>query len=191
MGIRNRYSLPGHPQANGQTKFTNQIEGVKGAWPDELPRVLWAYKTTMRTLIGETPFKMEFWTEAVVLVEIGMSSIRRAWYDDKSNDEGLKLALDCLPVVRDDASQRMALYQERMMRYYNQRVKLKRFNPRDMVLRKISQATKDLNEGKLGPNWEGPYKVIRYSRRGSYYLEDTKGKPLSRPWNAEHLKKYY
>ena len=85
----------------------------------------------------------------------------------------------------------MALYQERMMRYYNQRVKLKRFNPRDMVLRKISQATKDLNEGKLGPNWEGPYKVIRYSRRGSYYLEDTKGKPLSRPWNAEHLKKYY
>ena len=61
-----------------------------------------------------------------------------------------------------------------MMRYYNQRVKLKQFNPRDMVLRKVSQATKDLNNGKLGPNWEGPYKVIRYSRRGSYYLEDKK-----------------
>ena len=44
------------------------------------------------------------------------------------------------------------------MRYYNQRVKLKRFNPKDMVLRKVSQATKDPNEGKLGPNWEGPYK---------------------------------
>ena len=73
----------------------------------------------MRTPTGATPFKMEFGTEAVVLVEIGMSSIRRAWYDEKSNDEGLKLALDCLPVVRDDASQRMALYQERMMRYYN------------------------------------------------------------------------
>ena len=168
-----------------------RLEGAKGAWPDELPGVLWAYRMTVRTLTGETPFKMAFGTEAVVLVEIGMSSIRRAWYDDKSNDEGLKLALDCLPVVRDDASQRMALYQERMMRYYNQRVKLKRFNPRDMVLRKISQATKDLNEGKLGPNWEGPYKVIRYSRRGSYYLEDTYGKPLPRPWNAEYLKKYY
>ena len=85
----------------------------------------------------------------------------------------------------------MALYQERMTRYYNQRVKLKRFNLGDMVLRKVSQATKDPNERKLGPNWEGPYKVIRHSRRGSYYLEDTKGKPLPRPWNAEHLKKYY
>ena len=62
-----------------------------------------------------------------------------------------------------------------MTRYYNQRVKLKRFSLGDLVLQKVSQATKDPIEGKLGPNWEGPYKVIRYSRRGSYYLEDTKG----------------
>ena len=95
---------------------------------------------------------MTFGTEAVVPVEIGVSSIRKVWYDKQSNDEGLKLALDCLPEVRDDAAQRMALYQERMTRYYNQRVKLKRFNPRDMVLRKVSQATKDPSEGKLGPN---------------------------------------
>ena len=79
----------------------------------------------VRTQTGETPFKMTFGIEAVVLVEIGVSSIRNAWYDKQSNDEGLKLAQDCLPEVRDDATQRMALYQERMMRYYNQRVKLK------------------------------------------------------------------
>ena len=62
---------------------------------------------------------MTFGIEAVVLVEIGVSSIRNAWYDKQSNDEGLKLAQDCLPEVRDDATQRMALYQERMTRYYN------------------------------------------------------------------------
>lgn len=134
---------------------------------------------------------MTFGTEAVVPVEIGVSSIGKAWDDEQRNDEGLKLALDCLLEVRDDATQRMTLYHERMTRYYNQRVKLKRFNPGDMVLRKVSQATKDPNDGKLGPNWEGPYKVVRYSRRGSYYLEDTEGKPLPRPWNVENLKKYY
>ena len=79
----------------------------------------------VRTQTGETPFKMTFGIEAVVLVEIGVSSLRNAWYDKQSNDEGLKLAQDCLPEVRDDATQRMALYQERMTRYYNQRVKLK------------------------------------------------------------------
>ena len=64
----------------------------------------------VRTLKGETPFKMTFGTEAVVPVEIGVSSIRKVWYDKQSNDEGLKLALDCLPEVRDDDAQRMALY---------------------------------------------------------------------------------
>ena len=78
-----------------------------------------------------------------------------------------------------------------MTRYHYQRVKLKLFNPRNMVLRKVSQATKYPTQGKLGPNWEGSYKVIRYSRRGSYYLEDVNGKTLPYPWNVEHLKKYY
>ena len=53
---------------------------------------------------------MTFGTEAMVPMEIGVSSIRKAWYDEQSNDEGLKLAFDCLPEVRDDAAQRMALY---------------------------------------------------------------------------------
>ena len=72
--------------------------------------MLWAYRTTVRTPTGETPFKMAFGTEVVIPVEIGVLSIRRAWYNEQSNDEGLKLALDCLPEVRDDAAQRMALH---------------------------------------------------------------------------------
>ena len=83
--------------------------------------MLWAYKTMVRTPTGETPFKMAFGTEAVVPMEVGVSSLRRASYDEQSNDDGRKLALDCLLEVRDDAAQRMALYQERMRRYYNQR----------------------------------------------------------------------
>ena len=71
--------------------------------------MLWAYRTTVRTPTGETPFKMAFGTEVVIPVEIGVLSIRRAWYNEQSNDEGLKLALDCLPEVRDDAAQRMVL----------------------------------------------------------------------------------
>ena len=51
--------------------------------------------------------------------------------------------------------------------------------------------TKDPNQRKLGPNWEGPYKVICYSRKGSYYLEDLEGKHLPYRWHAEHIKKYY
>ena len=96
-----------------------QLEGAKGAWPNEFPEVLWAYSMTVRTPTGEMPFKMVFGTEVEVPVEVGVSSLKRVCYDKQSNDKGLKLSLDCLPEVRDYATQRMALYQERMTRYYN------------------------------------------------------------------------
>ena len=55
LGIKNKYSSLGHPQANGQTEVTDRtllkiiktrLVGAKGAWPEELPSVLWAYRTT-------------------------------------------------------------------------------------------------------------------------------------------------
>jgi hypothetical protein len=58
-------------------------------------------------------------------------------------------------------------------------------------LQKVTITTKDPTRGKLTPNWEGPYKVIRRHIAGAYHLKDFEGKALSRPWNAEHIKKYY
>ena len=69
----------------------------------------------------------------------------------------------------------MAKHKEAMARYYNRKVKVRMFNIGDLVLRKVSQATKDPSQGKLGPAWEGPYEVIRHSREGSYYLKSLDG----------------
>ena len=148
-----------------------KLDDAKGTWPDELPNVLWAYKTTARTLTGETPFKLTYGTEAVILVEIGVASTRRTSFSEKGNDDKLRLSLDCLDEVRDKASSRMAEYQRKMVEYYNKKVKLRQLDIRDLVLRKVSTATKDPTQGKLGPTWEGPYRVVHYSRRANYYLE--------------------
>ena len=37
----------------------------------------------------------------------------------------------------------MAKHKEAMTRYYNRKVKVRRFNMGDLILRKLSQATKD------------------------------------------------
>ena len=86
---------------------------------------------------------------------------------------------------------RMAKQKVAMARYYNRKIKARRFNTGDLVLRKVSQATKDPSQGKLGPAWEGPYEVICHSREGSYYLKSLDDQELPRPWNIENLKKYY
>ena len=69
----------------------------------------------------------------------------------------------------------MAKHKEAMVRNYNIKVKVRRFNTGDLVLRKVSQATKDPSQGKLGPTWEGLYEVICHSKEGSYYLKSLDG----------------
>ena len=143
LGIRNKYSSPGHPQANRQTEVTNRtllrliksrLVGAKGAWPEELPNVLWAYITMARTPMGETPFNLTYGTEAVIPVEVGLISLRREFFDEQDNDDQLKKNLDLVDEVRDQATQRMAKYKQKIAEYYNRRVKLKKFNIGDLVL---------------------------------------------------------
>ena len=163
LGIKNQFSSPGHPQANRQTEVTNRmllkiiktkLDDAKGAWPEELPNVLWAYRTTARTPTGGTPFKLTYGTKAVIPVEVGVASVRRGTFNLGCNDDELRLNLDCLDEVRDKASSKMTKYQLKMAEYYNKRVKLRRLDIGDLVLRKITTTTKDPTQEKLGPTWE-------------------------------------
>ena len=174
FGIQNHYSSPSHPQANGQAEVANRsllkiiktrLEGTKGVWPNELPGVLWAYKTTVRTPTGETPFNLAYRSEAVIPAEVHMASHRVVKYQDENNEEQLRLNLDLIDEVRTNAEQRIARYKNLMARQYDAMVKPRRFNTGDHVLKRVSLATRNLAHGKLGPNWEGPYKVINYKRQ--------------------------
>uniref|UniRef100_A0A2N9G648 Uncharacterized protein n=1 Tax=Fagus sylvatica TaxID=28930 RepID=A0A2N9G648_FAGSY len=200
LGKHNHYSSPGHPQANGQVEVTNRsllkmiktrLERAKGLWPEELPNILWAYRTTVRTPTGETPFRLTYGTKAVIPVEIGLTTWRTNNYDEVTNDDQLRSNLDFVDEVRDQAEARTRIYQQRMARYYDRRVKHREFKIGDLVLRKVTLATKDPTQGKLGPTWEGPYRVVKFHRRGTYHLKKLDGDALPHPWNAEHLKKYY
>ena len=124
-------------------------------------------------------------------MEVGLTSFQVKTYEDQKNQQELSGNLDLIDEVKEEAMKWMAKHKEAMARYYNKKVKVRRFNTVDLVLRKVSQATKDPSQGKLGPAWESPYKVICYSREGSYYLKSLDGQELPRPWNIEHLKKYY
>ena len=88
-------------------------------------------------------------------MEVSQSNLRREPFNNKTNDKSYRLDLDCFDEVREDALWRMTKHKKKMMKYHKQRVKLKRFNPRDIMLRKVTETTKDLTQGKLNPTWEG------------------------------------
>ena len=124
-------------------------------------------------------------------MEVGLTSFQVKNYEDQKNQQELNRNLDLIDEVKEEAIKRMAKHKEVIAKYYNRKVKVRRFNTGDLILRKVSQATKDPSQGKLGPAWEGPYEVICHSIESSYYLKSLDGQELSQPWNIEHLKKYY
>ena len=81
---------------------------------------------------------------------MGVTNIRRGTFNEGLNDDELRLNLDGLDEVRDNASSKMTKYKKKMAKYYNKRVKLRRLDIGDLVLRKTTPATKDPTQGKLG-----------------------------------------
>ena len=70
-------------------------------------------------------------------------------------------------------------------------MKLKLLVPGDLVLRKVLGIAKNLVQGKLGPNWEGPYYITSVAGIGAYFLEDLDEHVIPCPWNVNNLKMYY
>ncbi|XP_052297233.1 uncharacterized protein LOC127902365 [Citrus sinensis] len=177
---RNLYCSPAHPQSNGQVEAANKtikrllkirLGAKKGAWVDELSGVLWAYRTTHKTATGETPFALAFGHEAVIPAEIRTTTHRIDHFNEQENDEQMCLNLDLLTEKMEQAAERSVIYQQRVSRYYNQKVTVRQFKVGDWVLRRVNQNTKDSTQGVLGPNWEGPYRVKQLVGPGAYKLE--------------------
>ena len=54
------------------------------------------------------------------------------------------------------------------------------------MLRKVTRNTRDTTWGKLGPTWEGLYRVTSIVGIGAYQLEDLDERPVARPWNVSN-----
>ncbi|KAL5554586.1 hypothetical protein UlMin_041987 [Ulmus minor] len=161
MGIKKVFSSPAHPKSNSQVEAVNKtikqtlkkkLEKSKGAWVDELPLVLWSYRTSFRATTGETPFSLAYEVEAVIPIEISLPTFRVDNFDEESNDVLLALATDLLEEKREISQVRAAALQQTIARYYNSKVKLRRFVKGDLVLRKVFLNTKEKGVGVLGPN---------------------------------------
>ena len=87
-----------------------QLEGAKGIWLDELPSILWAYRTIARTPTGETPFQLAYGSDVVIPAEVGLTSYRVENYAEEKNEEAIRLQLDLVDDVCATAEQRLTWY---------------------------------------------------------------------------------
>ncbi|GKV50035.1 hypothetical protein SLEP1_g56750 [Rubroshorea leprosula] len=158
------------PQSNGQAESANII----------------VFSAT-----SETPFSLAYGAEAVIPVEVGLPSDRAGWHDDLNNEQLLRENLDFVEEVREMSRIRNMAHQSCVAKFYNTRVRAHQFQVGDLVLRKAGLTNTYSYMGKLAPNWEGPYMVVRVKRPGSYLLADIHGRQLPYLWNVQNLRKFY
>ncbi|VFQ76192.1 unnamed protein product [Cuscuta campestris] len=102
-GIQHTKVSVAYTQANGQVENVNRtiIDGMKkkllsegSKWVDELPRILWTYKTTPRRATGDTPFGLTYGFEARDPAEVVIPTRREIEYDPEVNEQSQAVELN-------------------------------------------------------------------------------------------------
>ncbi|GKA30337.1 reverse transcriptase domain-containing protein [Tanacetum coccineum] len=159
-----RFALVKHSQSNGLVERANRSlgerikaclgEGNKN-WLEELPHVLWAHRTMIKSSNDDTLFSLTYGMEAVIPAEIEIPTYRTVVMDVVHNDKELRLNLNLLEERRERGAIREAKAKSNMTKYYNARVRGVTFRPGDFVYRS-NDASHAVDGGNLSPKWEGP-----------------------------------
>ena len=86
------------------------LDDANGKWVEELPHVLWTYKTTPRRSTRETLFSMTYGVEVVIPLETGFPTTRTSSFNSRDNDEQLTKNLDLIEEKRKNAMVHLAYY---------------------------------------------------------------------------------
>ena len=133
---------------NGSKK---RLDDAKGKWVQELSHVLWTYRTTPRRSTRETPFSMTYGAEAVIPLETEFTL--------GNNDGLLEKNLDLIEERTENVRVQLAYYQYKLKQGYDANMRLRQLVLGYLVLRKVLGTAKNPTWGRLGPNWEGPYRI--------------------------------
>ncbi|XP_074314950.1 uncharacterized protein LOC141651125 [Silene latifolia] len=163
-------------------------------WPEKIPFALWGYRTSIRTATGATLYYLVYGMDAVQLVELEVPSLRILLESQVSNADWVQARYDSLVMIderRLNALYHLQLYQKRIERTFNKKVKPRGISEGDLVLKSIRALLPIDPRGKFKPNWACPYLVKKILSGGAVRLTDLDGNDFTNPTNLDQLKKYY
>ncbi|GKE79113.1 reverse transcriptase domain-containing protein, partial [Tanacetum coccineum] len=199
FNIKQKFASVKHPQTNGLVERANRIlgEGIttrvdQGSknWVEEVPHVLWAHHTMIKTSNGDAMFSLTYNMKSVIPIELEMPSLRCAKVDQVRYDEALMLNLNMMEEKSKRATNREAKGKAKMEKYYNAKVRSITFKPRYFVYRS-NEASHAKENKKLRPKWERPYEVAEALGKGAYKIRNESRDILLLTRNVQDLKKCY
>ena len=152
-------------------------------WHEKLPFSLHAHRTGVRTSTGATLYSLVYGMEAVLPIEVEIPSLQVLREIELEEVEWVQARYEQLNLVEEKRMKAIChgqLYQKRMMRAHDKKIRPRQFQERELVLKRIPQNRQD-PRGKWSPNWEGPYMVKKAFSGGALILTEMDGKEFQVP----------
>src|SRR3954471_23083542 len=154
---------------------------------------LHGYHTSVCTSTGETPFTLVYGMEAVLPIEIQIPSLRIMKDADLDEDDWIQTRLDQINWIDEKRIAAIChgqLYQKRMIKAFNKKVKTQAYQTGDLVVKRIILPQGD-PRGKWTPTYEGPFVINKVYSGGAMLLTTMDGEDFPHPVNADIVKKYF
>ena len=136
---------------------------------------------------------MVYGMEAVLPIEVEIPSLRVLREVDLEEAECVQARYEQLNLIEERRMKAIyhgQLYQRRMMRAHDKKIRPRQFQEGELVLKRIPQNRQD-SRRKWSPNWEGPYVVKKAFPGGALILTEMDEKEFPGPINVDTIKKYY
>ena len=199
--IKHHNSSPYRPKMNGAVEAANKnikkiiqkMVVTYKDWHETLPFALHGYNTSVRTSTGATPFSLVYGMEAVLPFEVKIPSLRVLMETKLEEAEWVQARYDQLNLIDEKRLAAVChgqLYQKRVKKSFDKKVRPREFHEGDLVVKKIISVQRD-HRGKWMPNYEGPYIVKKVFSGGALILTTMDGEELSLPVNSDAVKIFY
>ncbi|GKC68300.1 reverse transcriptase domain-containing protein [Tanacetum coccineum] len=150
-----------HPQTSRQVEVSNRglkrilertIGENRASWSDKLDDALWAFRTTYKTPIGCTPYKLVYGKACHLPIKLEHKAywaLKHANFDISTAGDHQKVQLNELNELHDQAYENSLIYKEKTKRIHDSKIKNRVFNVGDRVL--LFNSRLKIFSGKLNP----------------------------------------
>nr|GEU84716.1 reverse transcriptase domain-containing protein [Tanacetum cinerariifolium] len=177
-------------QRDEMPKNKRTVGENRTSWSDKLDDALWAFRTTYKTLIGCTPYKLVYGKSCHLSMELehrAYWALKHVNFDLKTADDHRKLQLNELSELRDQAYENSVIYKERTKKLHDFKIKNRIFNVGDQVL--LFNSRLKIFSRKLKARWSGPFTITRVFPYGTIELSQSNGPNFK--VNGHRVKHYF
>nr|GEV36521.1 reverse transcriptase domain-containing protein [Tanacetum cinerariifolium] len=202
--VTHRLATAYHPQTSGQVEVLNHglkriLERTVGknhdSWSEKLEDALWDFRTTYKTPIGCTPYKLVYGKSCHLPIELELKAywaLKHANFDLKTTGDHWKLQLNELNELHDQAYENSLLYnsliyKEKRKKLHDSKIKKRIFNVGDRVL--LFNSRLKIFSRKLKTRWSGPFTITQVFPYGTIELSQPEG--LNFKVNGYRVKHYF